>query len=101
MHGRTISGMRGRGTGHQARRPRATRRGGGINGNGPGAIMGELRAVSGAETDNVKRMRAWTAAGDGRVIDEDGVGWWEARERGILVKRRQDLGQLMDALERQ
>lgn len=62
--------------------------------------MGDLRPVEGyAETDNVKRQRAWTAAGAGRVIDEDGVGWWEARENGILLKRRQDLGDLMDALD--
>ena len=49
--------------------------------------------------DNVKRQRAWTASGDGRVIEEDGVGWWEARQHGVLLKRRQDLGALMDALE--
>lgn len=62
--------------------------------------MGDLRAVDGyGEPDNVKRQRAWTAAAPGREIEEDGVGWWEAREHGILLKRRLDLGDLMDALD--
>jgi hypothetical protein len=59
----------------------------------------ELVNGSGREPDSVKRKRAWVEDGPGRVIDEDGVGWWEARENGILLKRRQDLGALMDALE--
>lgn len=54
----------------------------------------------GREPDNVKRKRAWVEDAPGRQIDEDGVGWWEAREHGILLKRRQELGDLMDELER-
>jgi hypothetical protein len=65
--------------------------------------MGELQDVSDPAgvlaSDTVKRKQAWTRAGDGRVIDQDGVGWWEAREHGILKKRREDLGQLLDALD--
>ena len=54
----------------------------------------------GREPDNVKRKRAWVEDAPGREIDEDGVRWWEARQHGILLKRRQDLGALMDELER-
>lgn len=54
----------------------------------------------GYEPDNVKRKRAWEEDARGRSIEEDGVGWWEARENGVLLKRRQDLGELLDALER-
>jgi hypothetical protein len=63
--------------------------------------MGDLRPADGyAETDNVKRQQAWCAAGEGRTIDVDGCGWWEARQLGVLLMRRQYLGQLMDALAR-
>jgi hypothetical protein len=65
--------------------------------------MGELRDVSDPAgtlaSDTVKRRQAWTKGAPGRVIEQDGVGWWEARQRGVLLKRRQELGDLLDVLD--
>lgn len=64
--------------------------------------MGELRPAGGiAEADNVKRRLAWLQENPGASITGAGE-WWTARDAaGILLQRRQDLGELMDALERQ
>lgn len=64
--------------------------------------MGDLRPVDGyVETDNVKRRQAWLDGHPGAMIATVGE-WWTARDAaGILLQRRQQLGALMDALERQ
>ena len=69
------------------------------NGSGDRPALRDVSDPAGAlAADNVKRKRAWEDGGAGRVINEDGVGWWEAREHGVLLKRRQGLGELLDAL---
>jgi hypothetical protein len=66
-----------------------------------GSVMDDLRAVGGAETDNVKRKQAWLDGHPGASVKPAG-DWWVARDKaGILLQRRRDLGDLMDALEGQ
>jgi hypothetical protein len=64
-------------------------------------MMAELRALDGdGETDNVKRLNAWLAAGTGRTHEVDDTGRHLLRELGILMGSSRDLGVAVDAATR-
>jgi hypothetical protein len=79
-----------KGNGHEAM---GTKRGRAVTAEPAPAATGEMSA------QDRELIDAWIAGGRRRTVTQDAMGWWIARDLGVLVKRRKYARGLADQLK--